>query len=417
MKNRRIGRSALITALLALSAQVGAATITVNDASDPAAFGAVDVWPQNCLPGSGQACRLRDAVALARGGDTIVFAPHVTHVELFHGLVFSDRSGLPVTVDGGGRASIGVGANPLAAAAIRTTGPRSSNITILRALSVQGHVVDRMTEHSCGGAVVNLGQIRISDSRLSGTASLGGGLCNYGLAQIERSSVNGRAFWGGGGIFNAGVLEMSNSTIYSTHVFGVQSAAENPSRMYGWGASLYNYYGTARLDFVSIGNGSVRRLGLPVTPCGTQVYNRWGDVSIDRSIISVGRTSNGFGELPPGFPLLHVGVCGYPSMAEAPTLVSRSLIEASGGSQAWAHPEWLVDGGSNHDIPPDANGRRDEVVSVQETGGFNLAAIPLQRIHHLVRDAVDCDGAPGTDQRGVPRPQGGLCDMGAVELE
>lgn len=425
--NRGIAHSALFAACLALSAQAGAATITVNDASDPAAVGAVLVLPENCLPDSGQACRLRDAVALARGGDTIVFAPHVTVVNLYHGLDLRDRSGLPVTIDGGGRTTIAMLDNNEGGAAFRTAGPRTSNITVLRGLRVLAHSMfspHGRSMYNCGGAVANLGQLLISDSSLTGHAFLGGGLCNSGVARVERSMITGQAMWGGAAIYNAGVLDVSNSSLLGTFVWGEWGANVAPETRHasGWGAALYNHYGTARLDFVTFGRGWLEQPGEPLeVPCGAQVYNRSGDVSIDRSIVSVGSVRARFVDPHPipVYPINQLGVCGYPDMDEAPTRVSRSLIEMSGGSQAWAHPDWVIDGGGNHDVAEQlVDGRRIAIVApTQDNGGPTPTALPLPAIHAVVIDAVDCDGAPATDQRGVPRPQGGLCDMGALELE
>ncbi len=426
--NRYIALGVLVAAFLALSAQAGADTITVNDASDPAAVGAVVVRPENCLPDSGQPCRLRDAVALARGGDTIVFAPHVTVVHLYHGLDFRDRSGLPVTVDGGGRTTVAMLDNNEGGAAFRTAGPRASNITVLRGLRVLAHTAfspHGRSLYNCGGAVANLGQLLVIDSSLTGHAFLGGGLCNSGVARVERSMITGQAMWGGAALYNAGVLDVSNSSLLGTFVWGEwgNNVAPETSHASGWGAALYNNYGTARLDFVTFGRGWLEQPGQPlVVPCGAQVYNRSGDVSIDRSIVSVGSVRARFVNPHPipVYPINQLGVCGYPDMVEAPTRVSRSLIEMSGGSRAWAHPDWVIDGGGNHDVAEtlDAAGRRIAIVGpTQDNGGTTPTALPLPAIHAVVIDAVDCDNAPATDQRGVPRPRGGRCDRGAVELE
>lgn len=39
----------------------------------------------------------------------------------------------------------------------------------------------------------------------------------------------------------------------------------------------------------------------------------------------------------------------------------------------------------------------------------------LPRVESPAADAIDCSAAPATDQRGVPRPQGLRCDIGAVD--
>lgn len=79
-------------------------------------------------------------------------------------------------------------------------------------------------------------------------------------------------------------------------------------------------------------------------------------------------------------------------------IVSRSLLQygcplyVNCGSMVWGDPGLLP---------------------LHETGA--TPHVPVAA-HSAVVDAMDCSGSPATDQRGVARPQGSRCDVGAFEL-
>ena len=54
-----------------------------------------------------------------------------------------------------------------------------------------------------------------------------------------------------------------------------------------------------------------------------------------------------------------------------------------------------------------------DLLALHEAGATPYMPVPA---HSAAVDAIDCDAATETDQRGVARPQGERCDVGAVEL-
>ena len=83
----------------------------------------------------------------------------------------------------------------------------------------------------------------------------------------------------------------------------------------------------------------------------------------------------------------------------------------------------IVAGNANDDVAPvdlfDGTGSfigGDPMLGVPaDNGGPTLTMLP--EIQSPVVDAVGCTAAPATDQRGIPRPQGVRCDIGAVDIQ
>jgi len=85
-------------------------------------------------------------------------------------------------------------------------------------------------------------------------------------------------------------------------------------------------------------------------------------------------------------------------------------VQGSGGSSAWSF-NLGTDLGGNLDADP-------KLGPLQDDGGTTETMLPgagSSAIDH--GDAATCSDAPvsGVDQRGVTRPQGAECDIGAVE--
>ncbi|MGA9335465.1 MAG: hypothetical protein WBV39_14395 [Rudaea sp.] len=69
---------------LAVNSLANATTYVVNNSADPAVGAA-----SNCSVGNSNTCTLRDAIAVAIGGDTVSFAPAITNILLTSGSPFN----------------------------------------------------------------------------------------------------------------------------------------------------------------------------------------------------------------------------------------------------------------------------------------------------------------------------------------
>jgi hypothetical protein len=210
--------------------------------------------------------------------------------------------------------------------------------------------------HASGGGIVSL-----TDSTVSGnTASSGGGILNWegGTVSLTNSTVSGNtaSSGGGGGILNDATLTLTSSTVSGN------DATEN-------GGGILNYgYGTLTLTGSLVAGNTAKLEGPDVlgAVASGSTYNLLGN-GTDMSGLTDGEDGNlvGTADIPidPGFELDEEG------------------------------KPYLKD-----------NGGPTRTIALQ-------AGSPA--IDHIPVGAC----AVETDQRGVDRPQGTGCDIGAFELE
>jgi hypothetical protein len=226
---------------------------------------------------------LREAVAQAASGDTIVFS--VTgRVELsqgeitigteitIDGNVTSPDNGSDVTVDGNDASRVFsvTGSGTLNIDSLNITGGQAGLANGGAVLVAAGGVVT--VDHSAltgnaadeGGAIYTAGTATISDSVLSDndTNTGGGGLANVGTAYLNGSTVatntaNDKA----GGIYNDGMLTVTNTTISGNQQFFSDGFPDLPLR--GGGGAFNDVNGTMIVTGATIsanegfdGNGS-----------------------------------------------------------------------------------------------------------------------------------------------------------------
>jgi hypothetical protein len=84
----------------------------------------------------------------------------------------------------------------------------------------------------------------------------------------------------------------------------------------------------------------------------------------------------------------------------------NSVIQGSGGSAAW-DSSLGTDSGGNLDVNP-------LLGSLADNGGPTRTLAPAAG-SSAIDTGLDGPTCPGHDQRGIPRPQGSHCDIGAVE--
>jgi fibronectin-binding autotransporter adhesin len=193
-------------------------------------------------------------------------------------------------------------------------------------------------------------------------AGPGGGISNLGILTITASAiVSNTTIASGGGISNTGTLSVLNTT------FSGNSAASS-------GGGLFNN-GQARLNFVTVAMNSASAAGgLAATSALTLSNTLLGDNT--------------------GAP---------PDCSGAVTSLSHNLIADTTGCTLLG-----PDTGDKRNVVPLITGLIDQ-------GG----ALRFHDLQHLspALDAADPAGGacPATDQRGVVRPIGPHCDIGAVE--
>ena len=232
-----------------------------------------------------------------------------------------------------------------------------------------------------GGGIYNtwLSTVTMSHSTLSDNYAVynGGGIKNDGTLTIISSTLTNNSIgFLGGGIFNdeAGTLTITNSTL---------SGNSTEWEEEGGGGGIFNYGGT-----VTIVNSTLEGNSAGFEGGGILTWNGFfgaGSVTLSRSVIS---------NSPSG------GNCSGKITSEGDNLSSDSTCITNNRT---------LNDRNNTDPLLDPAG-------LQDNGGptLTIALQPNSPAIDGVRHGT-CP-PPDTDQRGVPRPSGARCDIGAVEM-
>jgi len=265
-------------------------------------------------------------------------------------------------------------------------------------LTMSGCSVLRNFGFATGGGIGNFGTLTVVDSEIAGNQAQpeGGGIYNAGQATVTRTTLRDNfAFGNGAGVFNTAELTIMDSVI-----------AYNESLADGGGIASS---GTLLLNNSTVSTNTVISEAAAILNTGTftitssTVAANLG-MDIDQNTFDTSDIENDGGTLT----------------------VTSSVIDGDCLGQ-------LTSGGYNIESPGETCGFA-EPTDQFNVGTVELGLEPLEdngggTLTHallLASEAVDvipegaCDGDGnnlGTDQRGVTRPQGAACDVGAFELE
>ncbi len=234
-----------------------------------------------------------------------------------------------------------------------------------------------------GGGIFSGGdELTVSNSTFSGnSAPTGGGLYTHG-AKISHSTFSSNSATSGGGIYSTGSNTISNSTFYGN------SATS--------GGGIHSSYGSMTVtNSTFYGNSATD---------GGGIHSFYGSLTVTNSTFSNNSAANGGG----------IGIPIGGDLTLKNTIVANS---PSGGNCSG----WKYDGGGNLSYPdttcPGINS--DPVLGpLQDNGGptQTMALLPGSAALDAARDYI-CSREPvnNRDQRGIARPQGTHCDIGAYE--
>ncbi len=298
--------------------------------------------------------RIGTVISSASIGDTITFSCSGT-IPLTSTLVIRTNN---LTLDGSGQAVILDGRGGVIVLSVK------SGITFtLNALTVAN---GKAGFYSNGGGLANYGTVSISNSTFTyntGPFSRGGGLFNAvgAIMSVSDSTIANNSASAGGGIENYGRMSISNSTI-------VNNSA-------GFGGGIESLDGSMSILNSTIANNSGIGGGIetffPVRIGGSIV----GDNSDDDCLqYSVGTITDR------GYNLSSDSSCSFMNT----------------GSLQNTNPQFDPDG-------------------LQNNGGLTLT-VALEPDSPAVDHIPVGRSCPPSDQRGVRRPQGPACDIGAFEM-
>jgi predicted outer membrane repeat protein len=351
--------------------------------------------------------------------DTIIFDSSVTgtitlttgNLEIVHSLHINGPGASTLAISGGGSSQVfkvdsGATVNISGLTIENGMGVNGGGIENLGALTLSGLTIENGTGEN-GGGIENFGALTLSGSVVSGshaTAAGGGGLYNgSGTATVtDTSFFNNSSDGQGGGIYNGGTMTLTSSTL-----------SGNSSTNQGGG--IENSAGTLTVTNTTLaGNHGISG--------GGGIYNG-GSLTVINTTIYNNSAST----------LTACGIDGDP-MASATlkntVLANCPMNNNCGGGKFTSDGHNLSDDKScigllngfgdqnNMAAGLDPNGLQDNGGPTKTvallTGSAAVDAVPVSPTDYCT--AIDGTTPIAADQRGVMRPQGTKCDIGAFEL-
>jgi CSLREA domain-containing protein/uncharacterized repeat protein (TIGR01451 family) len=384
---------AMFALALLLPAGGQAATFTVNTTDDTSVAGGCTTEP---------ACSLRDAITAANGSgdpEDVVVVPAGN---------YSISSG-ELTVSGADSVIVrGAGARKTVIDAHQTSRvfKLTADLNVLEGLTVTGgstSVLDGEFPAGDGGGILafEAGEAVLRGLNVTGNVATqnGGGVSappessERSAVTIVDSTISGNKVTGGaaealgGGVYALGKFSMTNST-----VFGNSAETAGAGAVQGGGVLLAIDPNSTEASEGTIVNSTIagNSVGTAGVAGGLAVYNpapmTGGSATLQvKNTIVAGNTAP----------------TGQSDCALVAMVTSDHNLSGDGSCM-------FTDAGSKQSTDPLLGGLGDN--------GGETDTLALQAGSPAI-DAGTDDGCPATDQRGVSRPQGPSCDVGAFELE
>ncbi len=246
------------------------------------------------------------------------------------------------------------------------------------------------------------------------SAAFGGGMENYESSNPTLTNVR---FSDNRGDYGAGAYnEYDSSPVFTGVTFQSNTAVEE-------GGGLYNVYGSnPTLTNVTLSDNSANMGGGIANYDGASPTLTNVTLSSNRAVRGGGLYNNSVGTLAIRNSIFWnnqdqsgVGTATASSLSEGgnPLTFSYSLVQGAGGSNAWDFSVG-TDGGHNIDTDP--------LLAALGVYGSKAGGAPATQTLPLLPgspaiDAAEAATCPAGDQRGVSRPVGSGCDMGAFESQ
>jgi hypothetical protein len=237
-----------------------------------------------------------------------------------------------------------------------------------------------------GGGIENGGTLTLSNSTVSGNTARGfgdsfggGGINNFGTAIIRNSTVSGNGGPFGGGISNAfGTLTLINSTLFGNYAAYSGGGIANAGTLTVSNSTLSENY--------SVCDGGAISTPISFSLCIPGIGNS-APTTLKNTIVANSRSG---------------GNCQGTFISAGHNVSDDASCSFSGPGDLNSTPAGLDPGG------------------LKDNGGptHTIALLPTSPAVHGVplSSCTAVDGTPiATDQRGIPRPQGLACDIGAYE--
>src|SRR5450631_446747 len=249
------------------------------------------------------------------------------------------------------------------------------------------------TSGTSGGAIDSTGTLTVDSSTFSGnTAQEGGGIMNQNIATVTNSTFasNTATTFGGGASVNAAGTETLSGDTFVGNTGPGGGALDNDATLNVTNSTFYNNTGGVNGGgaVVNFGTTTVKQSTFSgnTSPYGANIYNFTGfKLSMSMDIVAGGLTGTNCGGLAPitdlGYNIDTGSSCGF-----------------SGTNHSLSNTQPQLDALAS-------NGGSTQTMALP-AGSPAIDAIPTA--------TAGCAGT--TDQRGIARPQGKGCDIGAYEV-
>ncbi len=304
-------------------------------------------------------------------------------------------------------------------------------------LSVSNSTFASNGAFGCGGICnYSLGTVSVNNSTFASNRAdySGGSICNNGTLTVNNSTFSGNSARGGGGIYNSGTLTVNNSTfsgnsaddgggIYNSDGTVTVSNSTFSGNSASSGGGIGNGHGT-----LSVSNSTFS--GNSASTSGGGIDNDYsGTVTVNNSTFSGNSASQYGGGIHNYYSRVTVTNSTFSGNSadygggiwnDSGTVTLGNTIVANsptGSNCAGA----ITDGSGNLSYPdttcPGIKGN-PVLGPLQDNGGLThtMALGPGSGARDAANDAI-CAAPPvnNLDQRGITRPQGPHCDIGAFE--
>jgi hypothetical protein len=234
----------------------------------------------------------------------------------------------------------------------------------------------------------------------NGSAKNGGGIDNNGTMTLYQCTLSGNSAevgeFGGGGIYNLGTLTLDNCTV-----------SGNSAEYYGGG--IYNYEGTLTLNQCTLSGNSAERVG-------GGIYNRAGTLplALNQCTLAGNSAGDAGGIFNDGTVTMNNTIVGGNSGSPGADIYNSATFTYGGANLVQSYAD--NGNGNGGGTGPAPLTSAPDLAPLGNYGGPTQTMPPLPGSPAIGAGSVAANTFP-IDQRGYPRTQNGLIDIGAVELQ
>ncbi len=343
------------------------------------------------LADDGSSGTLRSVIAAAAPGDTITFQPELTGTILLDTSLGALNLTKNVIIQGPGASIIAVDSRcpTCGAGGMPSGGITVFTLTITMAsATISGLTIQHGNGDSCcdAGGIQSFGTLlTVADCTVSGNS--GGGVASYGPLIVTGSTIAGNATAGdgtGSGVStknNVGGQLPTTATITNSTIVGNTATGTGAT---GLGGGIYHKYDS--------GTNFKSTVQLIYTTIARNTASTGGGVRNEDALQSLGT-------------IIAANSGGDCSILAPGAITSQGYNLDDDGSCSLTMPT---------DRPNDANPGLAPALAANGSAGPQTLAL-IAGSDAIDHGGMSANGCPTTDERGITRPQGAACDIGAFE--